>query len=123
MINCVSTFADVELSLMMDEVTEIEQTKQQKELEIQNINKDLDKIKLLFEKRQYARTQRENKQATFETINSAKISTRYKRQKESKNALEQEVFSERIPTYRHCFRYLQGEKHQESGEVKTRILE
>ena len=45
-------------------------------------------MKLLLDQKGYARTRRENTPTTFETINSVNNSTRYKRQKETKNILE-----------------------------------
>ena len=41
-----------------------------------------------MDQKQYARTQRQNKPTTEATINDSGDSTRYKRQKETKNALE-----------------------------------
>ena len=65
---------------------EIEKAEIEKEMEF--ISQEYEKLRLLLEKKGYARMRRQHNSTTFESIKDTSSSTRYRWQTETKNMLE-----------------------------------
>ena len=81
-------YTELQRSNLEDELIALKSLKETTEGELKEIKSAHEKIKTIFEKRNYARTQREKTATTFETINNTSNSTRYKRREETRNQLE-----------------------------------
>ena len=76
------------MQIEQNELINLRTQKELEEKELMEIKSHYEKLRLLLEKKGYARKRRENTATNFELITDGSSSTRYRRQKETKNILE-----------------------------------